>query len=292
MEKSQSLTPEVVAILSEIREQAHKYNQAFETFQTLVSEAEALQKHSDDYFERLESKTLRLAEEFQKTSEESVAKVNAKLTSIDHIFHELETIQAVKASLQTLEDTFKKNTSSLAGVVENIKTLVIRQVEKETARLDRKINVLNEEHTEHFAVIGQAVEEIKDQHRRSFIMLDEEIGLFKSKVQETKYIVDETVRLSNMLVENAEKDIAERFCKAEENMTVILKNLESSAKSTEDRVIRLIREADVANLSMKVVSVSEQIKDSQARIGTAFWVAMISLFVNICLIVAFLIMKL
>ncbi len=155
MEKSQSLTPEVVAILSEIREQAHKYNQAFETFQTLVSEAEALQKHSDDYFERLESKTLRLAEEFQKTSEESVAKVNAKLTSIDHIFHELETIQAVKASLQTLEDTFKKNTSSLAGVVENIKTLVIRQVEKETARLDRKINVLNEEHTEQLGRVSR-----------------------------------------------------------------------------------------------------------------------------------------
>lgn len=291
MEKSQSLTPEVVAILSEIREQAHKYNQAFETFQMLVKETEALQKHSDDYFERLESKTLQLADDFQKSVEESITKVNAKLTSIDHIFHELDTIQSVKTSLQTLEDTFKKNTSSLAGVVENIKTLVIRQVEKETTRLDRKINSLNEENTEHFAVIGQAVEEIKDQHRRSFIMLDEEIGLFKSKVQETKYIVDETVRLVNMLVENAEKDIAERFYKAEENMSVILKNLESSAKATEERVTRLIREADVANLSMRVISMGEQINDSRARIGAAFWVAMISLLVNICLIAAFLIMK-
>lgn len=292
MEKPQSLTPEVIAILSEIREQAHKYNLAFETFQTLVKGAEALQNRSQDYFEHLERKTLGLTEDFQKAAEESISKINTKINSIDHIFHELDTIQSVKASLQTLEDTFKKHTSSLAGVVENIKTLVIRQVEKETTRLDHKINALNEEHTEHFAVIGQAVEEIKDQHRRSFVMLDEEIGLFKSKVQETKYIVDETVRLANMLVENAEKDIAERFDKTEENMTVILTNLKASAQATEDRVTRLIREADVANLSMKVVSMSTQINDSQLRIGSAFWVAMVSLFVNICLIAAFLIMKL
>lgn len=284
MDKSQALTPEVVAILSEIREQAHKYNQAFENFELLLRKSEELQAQSDEHLAKLGRETHRLAAEFQKLTEESTSKIDAKITSIDYIFNELDTIQKIKHSLETLEGTFKKNTATLSVVVENIKTLVVRQVEKESEHLSRKINAANDENKENFSVINQKIEEIKDQERRNFVMLDEEIGSFKGKVQETKYIVDETVKLVNILVEKAEKELYAKFNEAKQNMAGIMGQLEKSAKQSEEFVTKLMREADVTNLSMRIVSLTTLTNDLQSRVTYSFWIAIISLTLTICLI--------
>ncbi len=284
MDKPQTLTPEVVAILSEIREQAHKYNLAFENFEELLRKSEALQVQSDRHLAKLERETLRLASEFQKLTEESTSKIDAKIISIDYIFNELDTIQKIKHSLETLEATFKKNTATLSVVVENIKTLVVRQVEKEAEHLSRKINASNDESKESFSVVNQKIEEMQVQQRRDFVMLDEEIGSFKGKVQETKYIVDETVKLVNILVEKAEKELYNKFNEAKQNMATIMGQLEKSAKQSEEVVAKLMREADVTNLSMRVIALTNHTNEMQAKVTYSFWIAVISLIIAVCLI--------
>jgi DNA-binding transcriptional MerR regulator len=281
MDKPQALTPEVVAILSEIREQAHKYNKAFETFDALVAQVEELQQRSESYVERVERETARLAGEMQNSMGESTAKIDAKIAAIDYVFNELDTIQKIKASLLTLEETFKKNTSTLGVVVENIKTLVVRQVEKETGHLDQKINASNDEFRERFSVVEQTIEAIQDQLRRNFMLLDDEIGQFKGKVQETKYIVDETVKLVNLLVEKAEKELYAKFNEAKSGMTTLMNHLEKSGKETEERVTRLLRDADVTNLSMKVVSLTNQNSEMRAKLSSALWIAVAALLVGL-----------
>ncbi len=291
MENPQSLTPEVIEILSEIRDQAHQYNQAFETFYALVKKTEEAQYNSEEHLKDIKSEINRITSEFQQASLESTSKIDAKIASIDYMFQELSAIQKVKSSLAGLEETFKKNTSALSVVVDNIKSLVVRQVQKESEQIDRKTTAIHEEFTERFAIIEQRIEEIQEQERRNFIMLDEEIGQFKSKVQETKYIVDEAVKLVNLLVEKAERELYSKFSEARDNMTELLTHLERSAKKSEERVSHIIRDADLANLPLKVVANTSRINDMQIRLGMAFWVSLISLIINVCLIAAFLFVK-
>jgi hypothetical protein len=202
------------------------------------------------------------------------------------MFHELDAVQKIRQSLEMLEGTFKKNTATLNVVVENIKTLVVRQVEKETDHLNRKINACNDESKENFSVLSQKIGELQDQQRRNFVMLDEEIGMFKGKVQETKYIVDETVKLVNILVEKAENELHSKFSEAKQGMTAMLEQLEVSAKQTQEFVARQMREADVTNLSMRVLTLSNQVQDMQSRVNYSFWVAIMSLFLVVSSIIA------
>ncbi|MBK9247866.1 MAG: hypothetical protein IPM69_07095 [Ignavibacteria bacterium] len=213
MENPKSISPEILGLFGTIRQQAHEYNRAFEHFQK-----ESLE------FARQNSQLQSLVRDSERRSADTILQLNSavstalleiqqKAESIEGLYNELNTIHELKSSLEKLYLSFEERNAELSFVIDSIKSLVQKQVDKEFSKSEKRVEIAMSQMSNQIVSHDQRIWGLQDQQRRSHSLLSDEIDNFKSKVTETKFIVDETTRIVETMIDKAEREMDDKIRK-------------------------------------------------------------------------------
>jgi hypothetical protein len=210
MENTKAVSQQVLGLFDTIRHQAHEYSRAFELFQKETLEISRMHTALQVQIQDMEHRSTELSIQLQQSVASALLDIEHKASSIGGLFDELSSIHELKNSLETLYNSFESRNAELSFVVESMRNLVQKQVDKEFSKYEKKSELAFDQMRTQIITQDQRLWTLQDQQRRAFSHLSSDIDNFKSKITETKLIVDETTKLVENMLESAEKQMDEK----------------------------------------------------------------------------------
>ncbi|MFN8360995.1 MAG: hypothetical protein U0264_13860 [Candidatus Kapaibacterium sp.] len=268
MENPKSISPEILGLFGTIRQQAHEYNRAFEHFQK-----ESLE------IARQNSQLQALIRDSERRADDTIVHLNAavssalleiqqKAESIEGLYNELNSIHELKSSLEKLYLSFEERNAELSFVIDSIKSLVQKQVDKEFSKSEKRVELSISQMSNQLVSLDQRLWGLQDQQRRSHSLLSDEIDNFKSKVTETKYIVDETTRIVETMIDKTERDMEEKLKKVKAD----IENQVTQAKYSIEAITRSETEKDNHGThSYHETGIKKQLAALESKYSVLLW---------------------
>ncbi len=207
MENTKAISNQVLGLFDTIRLQAHEYSRAFEQFQKETLEISRMHTALQVQIQDMEHRSSELAIQLQQSVASALLDIEHKASSIAGLFDELDGIHELKTSLETLYNSFEERSAELSFVIESIRSLVQKQVDKEFSKYEKKSELSFDQMRNQILSQDQRLWTLQDQQRRAFSVLSSDIDNFKSKVAETKFIVDETTKIVENMLETADREM-------------------------------------------------------------------------------------
>ena len=232
MENTKAISSQVLGLFDTVRLQAHEYSRAFEQFQKESLEISRMHTALQVQIQDMEHRSNDSAIQLQQSVTSALLSIEHKAASIGGLFDELEGIHELKASLEKLYNSFEERSAELTYVIDSIKSLVQKQVDKEFSKFEKKSDLTFEQMRTQILTQDQRLWTLQDQQRRAFTMLSSDIDSFKSKITETKFIVDETNRIVENMLITAESQMDHKLMEVrsffDEQLAVSLKSIKTN----------------------------------------------------------------
>lgn len=232
MENTKAISSQVLGLFDTVRLQAHEYSRAFEQFQKESLEISRMHTALQVQIQDMEHRSNDYAIQLQQNVSAALLNIEHKAASIGGLFDELESIHELKASLEKLYNSFEERSAELTFVIDSIKSLVQKQVDKEFSKFEKKSELSFEQMRTQILSQDQRLWTLQDQQRRAFSMLSSDIDSFKSKITETKFIVDETNKIVENMLNTAESQMDEKLMEVrsffDEQLALSLKSVKSN----------------------------------------------------------------
>lgn len=232
MENTKAISSQVLGLFDTVRLQAHEYSRAFEQFQKESLEISRMHTALQVQIQDMEHRSNDSAIQLQQSIASALLTIEHKAASIVGLFDELESIHELKASLEKLYNSFEERSAELTYVIDSIKSLVQKQVDKEFSKFEKKSDLTFDQMRTQILSQDQRLWTLQDQQRRAFSMLSSDIDSFKSKITETKFIVDETNKIVENMLSTAETQMDQKLMEVrmffDEQLAASLRSLKSN----------------------------------------------------------------
>mgnify|MGYP000847527444 CR=1 FL=1 len=232
MENTKAISSQVLGLFDTVRLQAHEYSRAFEQFQKESLEISRMHTALQVQIQDMEHRSNDSAIQLQQSVSTALLSIEHKAASIGGLFDELESIHELKASLEKLYNSFEERSAELTYVIDSIKSLVQKQVDREFSKFEKKSELSFEQMRTQILSQDQRLWTLQDQQRRAFSMLSSDIDSFKSKITETKFIVDETNKIVENMLQTAETQMDQKLMEVrlffDEQLAASLRSLKSN----------------------------------------------------------------
>ncbi|MBS1536639.1 MAG: hypothetical protein JST20_02675 [Bacteroidetes bacterium] len=269
MENTKAISSQVLGLFDTIRSQAHEYSRAFEQFQKESLEISRMHSAMQVQIQDMEHRSSELAIQLQQNVSDALVNIQHKAASIEGLFNELESIHELKTSLELLYNSFEERSAELSFLVDSVRSLVQKQVDKEFLKYDKKNELAFDQLRSYNLSQDQRLWTLQDQQRRGFALLSSDIDTFKSKITETKSIVDETTKIVENMIQTAETQLEEKLVEVrasiDEQLTKSLKDLTTNItpeKQFEDEFNALYQ---------REIALERQIETLEKKHTTLLW---------------------
>lgn len=268
MENPKSISPEILGLFGTIRQQAHEYNRAFEHFQKESLEIARQNSQLQSLIRDSERRSADTILQLNSAVSSALLEIQQKAESIEGLYNELNSIHELKTSLEKLYLSFEERNAELSFVIDSIKSLVQKQVDKEFSKSEKRVEMAMSQMSNQLISHDQRIWGLQDQQRRSHSLLSDEIDNFKSKVTETKYIVDETTRIVESMIDKAEREMEEKIRRVKTD----IENQATQAKYSIEAITRSETEKDAHNPhSHHETSVKKQLAALESKYSVLLW---------------------
>lgn len=269
MENTKAISSQVLGLFDTIRSQAHEYSRAFEQFQKESLEISRMHSAMQVQIQDMEHRSSELAIQLQQNVSDALVNIQHKAASIEGLFNELESIHELKTSLELLYNSFEERSAELSFLVDSVRSLVQKQVDKEFLKYDKKNELAFDQLRSYNLSQDQRLWTLQDQQRRGFALLSSDIDTFKNKITETKSIVDETTKIVENMIQTAETQLEEKLVEVrasiDEQLTKSLKDLTTNItpeKQFED---------EFNSLYQREIALERQIETLEKKHTTLLW---------------------
>lgn len=267
MQRSNTLSQEIVGLFDTVRKQADAYVNVFELLTRKSYELDRQRTAAQKELVAFKAESERCLQHTGQRLEDTLTDFAHKIHHIEEIYGELEQIRQFREELQELKQVLENRSVELDTIIHSIRAVVKKEADAESAKIERRVATKLMAMENDLATFDSRLYSIQEFQKREVVSLGEEIDRFKNKIAETKYIVEETTRIVNDTIERAEGNMGERMLQYNDMLDKKVQDA-MKALSSDDDMQRTMRK-----MGAEVLSLYKRTSILENKSGIALWIA-------------------